>query len=670
MCGIAGLLTRRSTTREFLTEVGIRMADTLRHRGPDDDGVWVDAQHGVCLAFRRLSILDTSPAGHQPMVSPTGRYAIVFNGEIYNFHEIKADLADSYPGELTFRGHSDTEIMLAAFETWGIEASLQRFNGMFAAAVWDRQERQLTLFRDRMDEKPLYYGWVGDTLLFGSEIKALRAYPDFRPEIDRDAVAFYLRFNCIPAPYSIFRGIHKLPPATLLRTDSPNTKPVYYWSMLDVAQNGASKPFAGSDEEAKAEIHKLLLDSVRMRMISDVPLGAFLSGGIDSSTIVALMQAQSSRPVRTFSIGTHEESHNEAPYAGGVARHLRTEHTELYVTPREVMATIPLLPKIYDEPFADSAQIPIFLVAQLARQYVTVGLTGDGGDEVFAGYNRHTWSRRVWKSFGWLPLGARKTLAKAINAVAPGSWDSLFKIFGPVLPPSFRQRLPGYKLHKMAQVMASATQLAMYLGLASHFAVPESVVFGTEGLNTAEILAKAWPDLPSFEQQAMYMDSITYLLNDILVNVDRATMAVSLEARVPYLDHRIVEFAWTLPMSMKIRGNQGKWILRQILYEYVPRSLVDRPKMGFGFPLGEWLRGSLREWAEGLLDVRRLREQGLLDPEQISKLWKEHQNGTRDWQFQLWDVLMLQAWWETNGIAPLPSVTASRSKVHDLLEAY
>ena len=669
MCGIAGLLTRRSTTREFLTDVGIRMADTLRHRGPDDNGVWVDAQHGVCLAFRRLSILDTSPAGHQPMVSATGRYTIVFNGEIYNFHEIKADLAHSYPGELTFRGHSDTEIMLAAFETWGIKVSLLRFNGMFAAAVWDRQERQLTLFRDRMGEKPLYYGWVGDTLLFGSEIKALRAYPDFRPEIDRDSVAFHLRFNCIPAPHSIFRGIHKLPPATLLRADSPSAKPVHYWSMLDVAQKGVRQPFAGTDQEAKAETHKLLLDSVRMRMIADVPLGAFLSGGIDSSAIVALMQVQSARPVRTFSIGTHEKSHDEAPHAGSVARHLRTEHTELYITPREAMDVIPLLPQIYDEPFADSSQIPTFLVSQMARRYVTVGLTGDGGDEVFAGYNRHTWSRRVWNKFGWFPLRARSSLAKAITAVSPRRWDSLLNIFGPVLLPSFRQRIPGYKLHKLAQVMHSPTQQAMYLGLASHFAAPEKVVLGTDGLQTEEIVALTWPDLPSFEQQAMYMDSITYLANDILVKVDRATMSVSLEARVPYLDHRVVEFAWTLPMSMKIRGNEGKWILRQILDEYVPRALVDRPKMGFGVPLEEWLRGSLRDWAEELLNVRRLREQGLLDPAPISKMWKEHLNGTRDWQFLLWDVLMLQAWWDANGIEPLPSTAGSRSRTHALLGA-
>jgi asparagine synthase (glutamine-hydrolysing) len=623
------------------------MANTLHHRGPDDGGSWADDKSGIAFGFRRLSIVDLSPAGHQPMDSHSERYVLVFNGEIYNAPVLREELRRR--NTITFRGHSDTEVMLACFDAWGIAPSVVRFNGMFAFAVWDRQERLLYLYRDRFGEKPLYYGWAGSTLLFGSELKALRAYPEFQPEIDRDALALLLRHNCIPAPYSIYKSVRKLPPATFLRISEKSGSdgdPEPYWSVASVVESGLSNPLLLNPQEIIEQLDSVLRDSVRMRMLADVPLGAFLSGGIDSSTVVALMQAQSSRPIRTFSIGLEESGYNEAADAKSVAAHLQTDHTEFYVTPAEALAVIPRLPSLYDEPFADSSQVPTFLVAQLARQYVTVGLSGDGGDEVFGGYNRYTWIRRIWKAIGWAPEAVRKAASAAIAAISPGGWDDVFNRFSPVLPRAFRQRMPGDRMHKMAGIMAASSPHTMYEMLCSHWLSPTRVVLDSHEPETKLNKSNHHSDAIDLTARMMCLDATTYLPDDILTKLDRASMAASLEARVPLLDPNLVEFAWRIPLSMKIRDGQGKWILRQLLYRYVPGKLVDRAKMGFGIPLDVWLRGALRNWAESLLDERRLKSEGFLDPAPIREKWTEHLSGRHNWQYHLWDILMFQAWLE------------------------
>jgi asparagine synthase (glutamine-hydrolysing) len=645
MCGIAGFLSPQGTREEAGRTIR-RMTDTLIHRGPDDGGVWEDTRSGVALGNRRLAIVDLSPEGHQPMHSASGRYVLAFNGEIYNFWALREELEGlGHP----FRGHSDTEVMLAAFTEWELEGALERFNGMFAFALWDREERSLYLARDRLGEKPLYYGWMGETFLFGSELKALKVHPTFRDEISRNALALYLRYQYIPAPYTIYEGISKLSPGTRLTIDEAGnvSGPVPYWSAKEAAERGVTNPLGGSDAEAVDELDDLLRDSVRMRMVADVPLGAFLSGGIDSSAVVAAMQSQSDRPVRTFSIGFYEEEYSEAEHAKAVARHLGTEHTELYVTPEEAMSVIPKLPTLYDEPFSDPSQIPTYLVSQLARRHVTVSLSGDGGDELFAGYNRYFWVESIWGKVGWMPLGLRSALAEALTAVSPQGWDRAFKKLGPVLPTKARQRIPGDKLHKLAEVLTVNPE-AMYLNLVSLWKRPDSVVIGgSEPLVTLTDPGR-WADLPNLTQRMMYLDTVTYLPDDILVKVDRASMGVSLEGRVPFLDHRLVEFAWRVPLGMKIKDGKSKWLLRQVLNQYVPKKLIERPKMGFGVPIDAWLRKPLRGWAEALLDERRLRREGFFDPRPIREKWAEHLSGKRNWQYPLWDVLMFQAWLEQN----------------------
>ncbi len=647
MCGIVGIRDESGVDARAAVEA---MTATLVHRGPDDSGVWVDAAAGVALGHRRLSILDLSSAGHQPMSSHCGRYVIVFNGEIYNHVDIRKELEASDPA-VRWRGHSDTEVMLAAFEHWGVEAALARFNGMFAFALWDRREHVLHLARDRFGEKPLYYGWMGDTFLFGSELKALKAHPAWRGEIDRGAVALYMRYSYIPAPYSIYRGIRKLLPAHVLsiplangKRETPQSRA--YWSAKAVAEAGVRQPFTGNEAEAVESLDVLLRDAVALRTEADVPLGAFLSGGIDSSTVVALMQAQSVRPVRTFSIGFFEAGYNEAEHAKAVAKHLGTEHTELYVTAAEAMAVIPQLPEIYDEPFADSSQIPTFLVSQMTRQHVTVALSGDGGDELFGGYNRYLWGRDIWRKLGWMPKSARVAMAHGLAALSPQGWDRIFAIMEPVLPRRLRARLPGDKLHKLAGILACSSPEEMYRGLVSHWD-PVSVVLGASEPPTALTDHAQCADVPDFTQRMMFLDLVSYLPDDILAKVDRASMAVSLEARVPLLDHRVAEFAWTLPLVMKIRDGQGKWLLRQVLYKYVPKELIERPKMGFGMPIDAWLRGPLREWAENLLDESRLKKEGFFNPGAVHEKWNEHLNGGRNWAYHLWNVLMFQTWLES-----------------------
>ena len=647
MCGIVGCY-QSTGKRSDLGAAVTSMAGMLVHRGPDDGGEWHDAEVGIALGHRRLAVIDLSPEGHQPMVSESGRYVIAFNGEIYNFRDLRTELE---PLGHRFRGHSDTEIALASIEEWGLITALRRFVGMFALALWDREAHSLHLSRDRLGEKPLYYGWVGNGFIFGSELKALRAHPRWRGDIDRDALALFVRHNYIPAPYSIYKGIQKLRPGTVLSIKSggstDNTAaPVSYWSARTAVENGTKNPFVENTVEATDQLDRLLREVVLQKMVADVPLGAFLSGGVDSSTVVALMQAQSSRAVRTFTIGFHESEYNEAEASKAVAQHLGTDHTELYVTPAEAMDVIPSLPTLYDEPFADSSQIPTYLVSKLTRQHVTVSLSGDGGDELFGGYNRYFLGRSIWKRIGWVPWSVRKLGSHAVVAMSPKMWNGVSRQLSFLLPRGTRVSNPGDKSHKLAAILSVHDPEAMYHGLVSHWEQPEAVLVDGKEPFTVLTDRSQWADLVDFTERMMYLDLVTYLPDDILVKIDRASMAVSLEARVPLLDHRVVEFAWRLPLSMKVRNGQGKWLLRQVLYKYVPRELIERPKMGFGVPIDDWLRGPLRHWAEALLADDRLKREGYFNPQPIRQKWSEHLSGKRNWQYHLWDILMFQAWLE------------------------
>lgn len=641
MCGIAGFVGHFDPSEG--AAIAHRMASALAHRGPDDAGVWIDP--GIALAHRRLSIIDLSPAGHQPMQSASGRYVVSFNGEIYNHGELRDEL-----GDLPWRGHSDTETLLFSIDAWGIAGALAKFTGMFAFALWDRQDRRLVLARDRVGEKPLYYGWTNGIFIFGSELKALRANPHWNGEIDRDALANYMRYGYVPLPHSIYCGVRKLLPGTFLTLsaaeDAPGAFPTPqpYWSALDAATQ--KTPYAISDADAVSELDKLLRRAIARQMISDVPLGAFLSGGIDSSTVVSLMQAQSAQAVKTFSIGFSEGDYDEAQHAKVVAAHLGTEHTELYVTPSDALAVIPRLPCIFDEPFGDSSGIPTYLVAQLARRHVAVSLSGDGGDELFGGYNRYSWGRTIWQRIGPLPAGLRRMIGQAMTALPPETWDRLASPLRTILPRRLHLPALGDKIHKLSGVIDVDSSEELYRRLVSQHHDSTSLIIG--GIETS-----IWADTEAarcsrtdFSEQMMFHDIVGYLTDDILTKVDRAAMAVSLETRVPMLDHELIEFAWRLPLAMKIRDGQGKWLLRQVLYRYVPRSLMDRPKQGFGIPLDAWLRGPLREWAESLLAESRLRKEGFLQPELVRRKWQEHLSGRRNWQHWLWNVLMFQAWHE------------------------
>jgi asparagine synthase (glutamine-hydrolysing) len=631
MCGIAGFFRPAGLNAESPVPNLDRMSASLSHRGPDDSGIWVDAAAGVALSHRRLSVLDLSPAGHQPMTSASGRYVIAFNGEIYNHSDIRKELESSGSAP-RWRGHSDTEILLSSFDSWGIEPSLKRARGMFAFALWDRQERTLTLARDRVGEKPLYYGWQGDAVLFGSELKALRVHPAFRACIDRSVLRDYFRRGYITAPHSIYQGISKLLPGCYVQfsgQEQPGIqpRPRSYWSLREVADHGLAEPFEGSDAEAGSRLESELLRAVGGQCIADVPLGAFLSGGIDSSTIVALMQAQSSRPVKTFTIGFHEDRSNEANHARTVARQLGTDHTELFVTAHEAMEVIPRLGAIYDEPFGDSSAIPTFLVSQLARQHVTVVLSGDGGDELFGGYGRYQRTSDIWSLISRIPYFARKTASFGVNAFSRRSRTSSTRA----------------KAARLAQYLRAESASAIYQTQTMQRHNVHEFVIGNDGLLGESVLDAVFPRDNPYAGM-MFMDVSTYLPDDILVKVDRASMAVGLEARVPMLDHRVLEFAWQLPLRMKVRGRTRKWLLKQVLRKYLPDSLIVRPKMGFGVPVGEWVRGPLREWAESLLSEDRLRGEGFLNPKLAREQWLCHLAGDSAGSDSLWHVLAFQSW--------------------------
>lgn len=643
MCGLAGVLGFTGTVAD-LQAATTQMCATLLHRGPDAGGIWCDAKHGVGIGHRRLSILELTQAGGQPMASESGNLMIAFNGEIYNHLELRRDLRKT-----DWRGNSDTESLLAAIEAWGIHRALSQAVGMFALALWDRARGELTLARDRMGEKPLYYGWSGNSFLFASECKALCNFPGWRGELDRDALCSLMRIGYVPAPHSIWKGIWKLPPATTL-TISAGTlpgklnPPIPYWR---VGQVVTSVPFSPlSEVEAVQKLEGLLKQSIAGQMVADVPLGAFLSGGVDSSTVVALMQAQSARPIRTFSIGFSEDDYDESRYAAVIASHLGTDHTTCVLSPADVLAVVPSLPELYDEPFGDSSQIPTHLVSRVARRQVSVSLSGDGGDELFGGYNRYVWGRRFWRNVVGTPRAMRRAVGRFIQGVDPASWDRI----GRSLPRRFRQPTLGDRLHKLASVMDVASPDELYSRLVSQQSEVSSIVIGgSERASWAEVQVHefaAGPRGRDFTERMMFGDLIGYLPDDILVKLDRAAMSVSLESRVPMLDHRVVEFAWSLPFEMKIRANRGKWLLREVLYRHVPRQLIERPKQGFAIPIGSWLRQDLRDWAEALLDESRLRREGYLESGMVRRRWSEHLSGRRNNQHWLWNVLMFQAWQE------------------------
>lgn len=646
MCGITGFWAPDLGASEGTAALDA-MNTAVKHRGPDGADTWHHAAGGPAFGHRRLAIVDLSPTGQQPMRSASGRFVITFNGEVYNYRELRAQL-DAERRAPAWRGSSDTEVMLAAIEAWGLTDAVQRFIGMFAFALWDDQARELHLVRDRVGVKPLYFAQPGGALCFGSELKSLRCFPGYGTSIDLGSLAGYLRANCVPGERTIFEGTARIGPGTIATFREPGGAPqlTRYWDPAQVALDGLRSPFRGSAEDAVEALDHLLRDAVRLRMVADVPLGAFLSGGIDSSSVVALMQAQSSRPVHTFSIENERPDFDEGPAARAVARYLNTHHTAFTVTAKDALDVIPLLPAMYDEPFADSSQIPTYLVSKLARRDVTVALSGDGGDELFGGYVRHVWGPRLWRVERRLPFPLRRSAAALITRLSPEGWNRAFERAGPFAP---AMRIPGIRMHKLASVLAAASPTEMYETLSSHWLPGDSVL--TREVRATDTGGPAAPAEVARQtaHYMMYRDLVGYLPDDILTKVDRASMAVSLEAREPLLDHRLIAFAWSLPLRFKVRGPTGKWVLRRVLDRYVPPALLSGPKMGFGVPLGAWLRGPLRPWAESLLSPAQLERDGYFDARVIGQRWREHLAGTRPWEYHLWDILMFQAWRASTG---------------------
>jgi len=650
MCGIVGYLGGEFKNEKISTDILKVMSDQILMRGPDSSGHWIDFYKKIALGHRRLAVVELSQAGHQPMSSYSERYVMTYNGEIYNNTEIRRELSKTGI-KIKWQGLSDTETILAGFDVWGIKDTISRITGMFAIAVWDKELEHLFLVRDRIGEKPLYYGWQGSgsnkVFLFGSELKALKQHPEFKNEIDRNSLSLYMRYNYVPAPSSIYKNIMKVEPGTIVTVtlQKESHKIEKYWSALDVIKNGINSPFTESTKNITDNLEINLKKTISRQMMADVPLGAFLSGGIDSSLVVSLMQAQSSQPIKTFTIGFNEAGYNEAEFAKSVATHLGTDHTELYVSSQDALDVIPKLPKLYCEPFADSSQIPTYLVSSLARHHVTVSLSGDGGDEIFCGYNRYLFTDKLWKGLKIIPISLRGIIGKGIKNIPESKWNKTFGLVNKFTPNRYNVVSWGDKLKKGAGVVSSRDLTDLYQRLVSSWQNPAVVVI--EGKQDDKIIHEELNNLNDI-QKMMAIDSISYLPDDILVKVDRAAMGVSLETRVPFLDHNIFEFASKIPLSMKLKKGVGKLVLRDILYRYVPKELIERPKMGFGVPVAEWLRGPLRGWGEELLNESKLESQGFFYPKVIRKMWSEHLSGVHNWQSQLWAVLMFQAWLEDN----------------------
>lgn len=639
MCGFAGVysVNQNSLNSEILS----KMSQKLAHRGPDDSGIWIDDSGTVGLAHQRLAVVDLTSAGHQPMQSSSNRFTIVFNGEIYNHQELRKQL-----DYLNWNGQSDTETLLACIELWGLDETLDKINGMFSFSLWDDERKTIYLVRDRMGEKPLYYGWQGDSFLFGSELKSLKVHPNFQANIDKESLDLYFRYNYIPSPFSIYKDISKLPPGSVLSLNQgeKKIKICKYWSIPNEAARGFSDPLLGNVESIVDKLDNLIKKSIKQKIVSEVPLGAFLSGGIDSSVVVGIMQSLSSKPVKTFTIGFEDKAFDEAQDAKLIAKYLGTDHHELYISIQDVIDTIPLLPNLYDEPFSDASQIPTYLVSKLTKEKVTVSLSGDGGDELFCGYNRYTVTKNLWKKISVFPLFIRQFISFLLLSTPLRVWDK----FGDLSFISKKYNNLGLKIHKGAKVLHSQSLVELYENLLSNWKFSDILVLGSHERRKLDLsTAVNISDFSNIEKMMLW-DMQSYLPDDILVKLDRATMGVSLEGRVPFLDHDLVEFSWRIPTEYKYRNKTSKWILRQVLYKYIPKKLIERPKSGFTLPLSEWLRGPLKDWAEDLINVEKLNHDGILDAEVINKKWREHQAGKFDWSNQLWSVLMFQSWLKNN----------------------